>query len=49
MFPLTANLATFDTWTEDDISRRQGDMLTLLSSILGISLPWSGIKNLAAE
>jgi hypothetical protein len=49
MFPLTANLATFDTWTKDDISRRQGDMLTLLSSILGISLPWSDSQNLAAE
>jgi hypothetical protein len=35
MFPLTGNLAIFDSWTEADIRRRQQDMLALLENILG--------------
>jgi Protein of unknown function (DUF1524) len=43
MFPLTANLATFDTWTGADIDQRQRDMMNLLGGILGMHLQWPGL------
>jgi len=51
MFPLTGNLVTFDTWTEADINRRHGDMLSLLGSMLGVPFHWPGLTlaNVAAE
>jgi len=36
MFPLTASLTPYETWTEYDIRRRQKDMLTLIAQVLPI-------------
>ena len=44
MFPLTGNLATFNSWTEADIERRHGEMLSMLSSVLGMPLYWQGMR-----
>ena len=34
MFPITASLTSYDTWTERDIRKRQGEMLNLLPQVL---------------
>jgi hypothetical protein len=34
MFPITASLTPYDTWTERDIRKRQGEMLNLLRQVL---------------
>lgn len=36
MFPLTASLTPYDTWTERDIRQRHADMLKLLRQVLPI-------------
>jgi hypothetical protein len=36
MFPITANLSPYETWTERDIRRRHADMLNLLRQVLPI-------------
>jgi hypothetical protein len=36
MFPITASLTPYETWTERDIHKRQADMLNLLRQVLPI-------------
>jgi Protein of unknown function (DUF1524) len=36
MFPITASLTPYNTWTERDIRQRQADMLNLLRQVLPI-------------
>jgi hypothetical protein len=38
MFPLTANLVSFESWTKRDIERRHGNMLEMLEQVLQFPL-----------